>query len=109
MSEGWMGRIRRNGRVPQTAATGTGVLLLTLWSTAPAPAMAQATEAPPGRQAAYVNMARACIPEAARFCPDISGTQLRNIAICLRPYRNDLSLRCRSALRATSTAESTPR
>ena len=62
----------------------------------------------PGRQKAYAAMGRACGSEVARFCPEISPVQLRNIAICLRPYRNNLSLGCRSALRATKPGATAP-
>ena len=52
-------------------------------------------------RSAYRNVGASCAPEVARYCPLLlrSPGQYRNQAICLRPYRANLSLRCRRAVR----------
>ena len=48
---------------------------------------------------------QSCKQEIERFCTDPSGSQAqagRNAAICLRPFRTSLSLRCRAAVTAAS-------
>ena len=57
---------------------------------------------PPDRQKAFVAVGKACRNEAARFCADVDGLQLRNVAICLKPYMSNLSLGCRSSVRAAT-------
>ena len=44
-----------------------------------------------------------CGGDVARFCPELSGTASpQNQLICLRPYKSDLSLGCRGAVKAAS-------
>lgn len=56
------------------------------------------------RAGAYTAVAKACMPEARRFCPslDEAAPQPRGMVICLRPYKSSLSLSCRRAVSATS-------
>ncbi len=58
----------------------------------------------PSRAAAYAAVAKACMPEARRFCAslDEAAPQPRGMVICLRPYKSSLSLSCRQAVNATS-------
>ncbi len=44
-----------------------------------------------------------CADDVVRFCPNLSGASSpQNQLICLRPYKSDLSLGCRGAVKAAS-------
>lgn len=54
------------------------------------------------RSADYRLIAKACVPEVARYCPALeqSSYASRSQAICLKPYLSNLSLGCRHAVKA---------
>lgn len=62
------------------------------------------TAAQTARATAYAQVGKSCVPETRRLCPtlDPAISQLRNQAICLKPYRNSLSLSCRRAVAAAT-------
>ena len=79
----------------------TAVLLaLTGLCAAASPVAAQSTS----RMAVYAQVSKACVTETQRLCPGLDPTisQPRNQAICLKPFRNSLSLSCRRAVVAVS-------
>ena len=91
----------------QAATGGAAALLLSFQAVAQQPQPHEFSQ--PNRHKAYVAMGRACSADISRFCPDISPVQLRNIAVCLKPYRSNLSLGCRSSLKsAIGPAQASP-
>ncbi len=67
---------------------------------------AAAQEVTPEAAAAYRRLGRSCAADAARFCPSVAQAPAtpRDQAMCLKTYRFDLSLTCRSAMAAVKAA-----
>ncbi len=88
------------------AAHALGLAVLAAALGAVGPASAQMLEgAPPVPTPASLmrRVSTSCAGDVARFCPELSGTASpQNQLICLRPYKSDLSLGCRGAVKAAS-------
>ncbi len=65
----------------------------------PAPAAAQEQT----RSSLLARVAKSCQPETVRFCPELGEKPMpQDQLICLRPYKINLSLNCRSAIQSAS-------
>ena len=65
--------------------------------------MLQGTPAAPTPESLRLRVSARCGGDVARFCPELSGTPSpQSQLICLRPYKSDLSLGCRGAVKAAS-------
>ena len=62
----------------------------------------RSTSAETAKAADYRLVAKACVPEVARYCPALEQSTFasRSQAICLKPYLSNLSLGCRHAVKA---------
>jgi hypothetical protein len=91
----------RNGRM-----AGMAFCIAILNCTA---AMAQVSETVDAKTAAYRQVHMSCVADTARFCPAIDHVTAipREQVMCLRIYRVDLTLGCRSALAAVKAATET--
>jgi hypothetical protein len=60
------------------------------------------TPAAAAKAADYRLVSKACVPEVAKYCPDLEqkSSSSRGQAICLKPYLSSLSLGCRRAVKA---------
>ena len=78
------------------------VFLLTMIAFGALGATAACAQAPaPSPAAALRRVATTCKGEVVRFCPALrDSVSARDMLICLRPYRSDLSLGCRGAINA---------
>jgi hypothetical protein len=61
-----------------------------------------AARAEPAASSVYRTLAKTCAGEITRLCPAVSASPYatRSQAICLKPYKFDLSLGCRRAVKA---------
>jgi hypothetical protein len=59
-----------------------------------------------GRAAEYQRVTQTCYRDVARFCPalDQAAATPRDQALCLKPFRLDLTRDCRAALAAVMAA-----
>ncbi len=108
------GMVRRMGRmIGIVLCIGLAGGMTAVAQDAPAaPDAPDATLAQPAitPSAAYKEVAKFCVADAARFCApvDQSPDFPRGQAICLRPYRVDLTRSCRLALDAVKAATEAP-
>jgi hypothetical protein len=72
-------------------------------------ALAQVSETVDAKTAAYRQVHMSCAADTLRFCPEISHVTAmpRDQVMCLKTYRVDLTLGCRSALAAVKAATET--
>jgi len=60
---------------------------------------------PDAKAAAMRKVAGSCRTDVARFCPELGADRApRDTMMCLRAYRVDLSLSCRTAIRTAASA-----
>ena len=65
--------------------------------------MLQGAPPAPTPESLRLRVSASCGGDVARFCPELSATPSpQNQLICLRPYKSDLSLGCRGAVKAAS-------
>ena len=105
-------RCDRRGKVNGVAAQTLGLAALAAASSMSglvpvvSAASAQVLEgAPPVPTPASLmrRVSASCSGDVARFCPELSGTASpQNQLICLRPYKSDISLGCRGAVKAAT-------